>query len=75
MDKLPNEGIYRAKEFDAWPGGGGGGGGEGNENDRKEPTSSQGPQNTQLLPNVKPVPLYKLVSIFRCHCHKAFFWK
>ena len=61
---LPNnEGVYRAKEFDAWAGGGGGGGGcgggKGSENRKEE--SSQGPQNTQLLPNVKPVPLYKLV--------------
>ena len=61
MDKSPDEGTYRAKEFDAWPGGGVD---QGNGNIRKEPSSSQGPQNTQLLPNVKPVPLYKLVSSF-----------
>ena len=55
-DNLPNEGVYRAKEFDTtWAGPGGGGGEE------KEASSSQGPQNTQLLPNVKPVPLYSLV--------------
>ena len=56
MDNLPNEGVYRAKEFDTtWAGPGGGGGEE------KEASSSQEPQNTQLLPNVKPVPLYSLV--------------
>ena len=58
MDNLPNEGVYRAKEFDTTCPGAGPGGGGGEE---KEASSSQGPQNTQLLPNVKPVPLYSLV--------------
>ena len=58
VDNLPNEGVYRAKEFDTTCPGAGPGGGGGEE---KEASSSQGPQNTQLLPNVKPVPLYSLV--------------
>ena len=47
---------------------GGGGGGE-----EKEASSSQGPQNTQLLPNVKPVPLYSLViDSLHIHSHYVF---
>ena len=67
-DNLPNEGVYRAKEFDTtWAGPGGGGGEE------KEASSSQGPQNTQLLPNVKPVPLYSLViDTFFTHIYYVF---
>ena len=62
MDKSPNEGIYRAKEFDTW-GGPGGGGGHGNGNGPEPISSSQEPQTTQLLPNVKPVPFFSLVSV------------
>ena len=59
---LPNnEGVYRAKEFDTWAGAGAGGGGGGKGSEIRKEESSQEPQNTQLLPNVKPVPLYKLV--------------
>ena len=46
----------------------GGGGGE-----EKEASSSQGPQNTQLLPNVKPVPLYSLVIDFFTHITYSLF--
>ena len=46
----------------------GGGGSE-----EKEASSSQGPQNTQLLPNVKPVPLYSLVIDFFTHITYSLF--